>query len=59
LADVAHLRPGEIDVHKSRVLVGTATGSIQLGEVKPAGKKHMSAADWARGVRIVADELMS
>ena len=59
LAEVTDLSPGQIVAEKSRVLVGTATGSVQLGEVKPFGKKHMSAADWARGVRIVANELMS
>jgi len=59
LAEVPDVSPGQIVVEKSRVLVGTATGAVQLGEVKPFGKKHMNAADWARGVRIVANELMS
>jgi methionyl-tRNA formyltransferase len=29
---------------------------VALGEVRPAGKKAMPATDWARGVRVVADE---
>ena len=45
------LAPGEIVVEKSRVLVGTATGPVELGDVRPAGKKDMSAVDWARGAR--------
>ncbi len=37
---------------KKEVLVGTATHAVQLGEVAPVGKKHMAAADWARGARL-------
>jgi hypothetical protein len=36
--------------------VGTATGPVRLGEVRPAGKRAMAAADWARGVRPVPGE---
>lgn len=46
------LAPGAIAVGKNHVLVGTATGAVRLGEVKAFGKKQMSAADWARGVRL-------
>ncbi len=58
LVDGLDLAPGQIHVDKSGVLVGSATEAVQLGEVKPAGKKHMNAADWARGVRIAVDERM-
>ena len=34
------------------MLVGTATAPVQLGEVKPFGKRQMAAADWARGLRL-------
>lgn len=44
-----HLTPGRILVRKHEVLVGTATNPVRLGQVKPAGKRFMSAADWARG----------
>jgi methionyl-tRNA formyltransferase len=47
----AHLAPGEISVSRSGVLVGTGTGAVALGDVRPAGKKPMPAAAWARGVR--------
>lgn len=46
------LAPGELEVHKHEVLVGTATQPVRLGQVKPFGKKQMPAADWARGVRL-------
>ncbi|HEY1488643.1 MAG TPA: methionyl-tRNA formyltransferase [Micromonosporaceae bacterium] len=45
------LAPGEVAVERSRVLVGTATTPVELGEVRAAGKKPMNAPDWARGAR--------
>jgi methionyl-tRNA formyltransferase len=46
------LTPGELEVRKDAVLVGTATHPVRLGEVKPFGKRQMPAADWARGARL-------
>jgi methionyl-tRNA formyltransferase len=43
---------GELRVAKHAVWVGTATQPVLLGEVQPAGKKVMSASDWARGARL-------
>ena len=48
----SNLEPGEIAVGKNHVLVGTGSSAVRLGEVKAFGKKQMSAADWARGVRL-------
>ncbi len=45
------LAPGELGIDKNRVRVGTASHAVVLGEVRAQGKKAMSAADWARGVR--------
>ncbi len=45
------LAPGELRADKRRVLVGTGTCAVELGEVRAAGKRSMSAADWARGTR--------
>ncbi|MDD7964728.1 methionyl-tRNA formyltransferase [Actinomycetospora lemnae] len=45
------LDPGTIRVERQRVLVGTATATVALGDVQPGGKKPMPAVDWARGVR--------
>ncbi|MFI7210314.1 methionyl-tRNA formyltransferase [Micromonospora maritima] len=59
VADGPELKPGELLVQKSAVLVGTATGPVRLGEVRAAGKKAMSAGDWARGARVAAGEVFA
>jgi methionyl-tRNA formyltransferase len=46
------LKPGELRVLRRAVQVGTATGPVTLGEVRPAGKRLMPAVDWARGARL-------
>ncbi|MGC5019477.1 methionyl-tRNA formyltransferase [Micromonospora sp. DT47] len=56
VANGPQLKPGELLVERNRVLVGTATVPVQLGEVRAAGKKAMPAGDWARGTRIAAGE---
>ncbi|MGA8046684.1 MAG: methionyl-tRNA formyltransferase [Dermatophilaceae bacterium] len=56
ITEADHLGPGEILAQKHQVLVGTASGAVRLGTVRPVGKREMSAADWARGVRIEARE---
>jgi methionyl-tRNA formyltransferase len=43
--------PGEVVIAGVRVLVGTGTRPVQLGDVQPEGKRRMPAADWARGIR--------
>ncbi|MFI5608104.1 methionyl-tRNA formyltransferase [Amycolatopsis sp. NPDC051903] len=48
--------PGELVVERKRVLVGTATKPVRLGEVQAPGKKRMAATDWARGTRIEEGE---
>ncbi|MGZ4459982.1 MAG: methionyl-tRNA formyltransferase [Nocardioidaceae bacterium] len=50
------LPPGQLEVAKNAVYVGTATGPVQLGELQAVGKKRMPAADWARGVRVGSGE---
>ena len=59
LADGPELKPGELHVEKSGVLVGTATTPVRLGEVRAAGKKAMPAGDWARGARVTAGEVFA
>ncbi|RZQ65645.1 methionyl-tRNA formyltransferase [Amycolatopsis suaedae] len=54
--DEPALEPGELLVERKRVLVGTATTPVALGEVQAQGKKRMAAADWARGTRIEQGE---
>ncbi|UYP20754.1 methionyl-tRNA formyltransferase [Rhodococcus sp. Z13] len=46
------LEPGELEIRKKAVLVGTGTTAVQLGTVQPQGKKPMAATDWARGARL-------
>ena len=46
------LEPGRLEVTRNAVFVGTATGPVKLGRVKPHGRKEMDAADWARGARL-------
>jgi methionyl-tRNA formyltransferase len=50
------LEPGRVMVDKRRLLVGTVTVPVELGEVQPAGKRPMPAADWARGVRLASGD---
>ena len=50
--DGAPLAPGELRVERSRVLVGTGTDPVVLGDVQPHGKRPMAAAAWARGLRL-------
>jgi methionyl-tRNA formyltransferase len=53
------LPAGELLVQRKRVLVGTATGPVALGDVQAAGKKRMAATDWARGTRIEPGERLT
>jgi methionyl-tRNA formyltransferase len=53
------LKPGSLLVEKRRVLAGTATDPVELGEVRSAGKKPMPAVDWARGTRVSSEESFS
>jgi len=50
------LPAGELLTHHGKVLVGTATDPVALGEVRAAGKKPMPADAWARGARLLAGE---
>lgn len=43
------LSAGEVSAGKSRVLVGTGDGVLEITRIQPPGKKMMTAADWARG----------
>ncbi|MFP3902572.1 MAG: methionyl-tRNA formyltransferase [Acidimicrobiia bacterium] len=51
-ADGDSLAPGELEVSKDGVRVGTGSHPVVLGEVQAQGKRAMAASDWARGVRI-------
>jgi methionyl-tRNA formyltransferase len=59
VANGPRLEPGDVLAERTQVLVGTATTPVILGEVRAAGKKPMSASDWARGLRIQPGEKFS
>jgi len=48
------VEPGVIVTERARVLIGTGSVPVQLGQIQPPGKKPMAAADWARGARLDA-----
>jgi methionyl-tRNA formyltransferase len=50
--------PGEIAIGRGRVLAGTGTVPVELGDVQPEGKRRMPAAAWARGLRSAAQPLV-
>jgi methionyl-tRNA formyltransferase len=54
--DAAGLGAGELRVTRNGVLAGTGTSPVLLGEVQPAGKRRMTAGEWARGLRLAAGE---
>jgi methionyl-tRNA formyltransferase len=47
--------PGEARVEGERLLVGCGTGSLELLEVQPEGKRRMGAAEYLRGHRQVIE----
>jgi methionyl-tRNA formyltransferase len=49
------LPPGEIQVDRGGVRIGTGSRPVLLGRIQPPGKKLMDAADWMRGARLAAD----
>jgi methionyl-tRNA formyltransferase len=56
LAGSPRLAAGQLVVERKRVLVGTGSDPVVLGEVVPPGKRWMPATDWARGARPEQDE---
>ena len=50
---VTDLEPGAILADKRGLQVGTGSGhTVRLGDVQAQGKRRMTAADWARGLRL-------
>ncbi|MFP5282567.1 MAG: methionyl-tRNA formyltransferase [Actinomycetes bacterium] len=52
------LPPGQLEVTKSTVRVGTGTSPVRLLTVQPQGKRVMPAADWARGLSLAPGEAL-
>ncbi len=51
--------PGELIATDGKVLVGTGSTPVALGEVQPAGKKRMPADAWLRGARLEPGERLT
>jgi len=51
------LKPGEILLSNSVLLIGTEQGALEIDSLIPAGKKEMSGVEWARGARFESGEL--
>jgi methionyl-tRNA formyltransferase len=59
LADDLGLGVGEVrDLGKDGVVVGTGTGPVRLGAVRPEGRAAMAADAWARGIRPAPGDVM-
>ena len=52
------LPAGELLVERRRVLVGTGTAAVALGDVRAQGKKRMPAAAWSRGTHLPAGTVL-
>lgn len=58
-AGIIGLAPGEVAVTRGAVYVGTGSVPVELGQVRPAGKRPMPSADWARGARLRGGERLA
>lgn len=56
LADVQHRSEGELWSDGDRLLVRAADCVLEILEVTPAGKRRMTAVEFARGARLLPDE---
>jgi methionyl-tRNA formyltransferase len=55
----ASSEPGRLAITNGDVSVQAGIGTrVRLGDVAPAGRKRMAAAEWARGARIRPGELL-
>jgi methionyl-tRNA formyltransferase len=60
LGDDLGLGVGEVrHLGRDGVVVGTGTGPVRLGDVRPEGRAAMAADAWARGIRPVPGDVMA
>jgi methionyl-tRNA formyltransferase len=60
LPDDLGLAAGQVrNLGRDGVVVGTGTGPVRLGDVRPEGRSAMAADAWARGIRPVPDDVMT
>lgn len=54
----ASLQPGQcISPHKGELAVQTGDGLLLITQLKPQGKKQLSARDWLNGLKVPLDEI--
>ncbi len=58
-SNAVDLAPGQLQVGKREVLVGTSTSAVVLSTVRAPGKREMPAADWARGAQLTTGEILT
>ncbi len=58
-SNAVDLAPGQLQVGKREVLVGTSTSAVVLSTVRAPGKREMPAADWARGAQLSTGEILT
>ena len=51
------LEPGMLYVAGKRLFIGTASDSVEITKIIPAGKKEMTASDWINGARLTDGEV--
>ena len=49
------LRAGVVQQQEDGIALGTASGAMLIGRLRPDGRAEMDAAAWARGARLVPD----
>jgi methionyl-tRNA formyltransferase len=60
LSDDLGLAAGELcDLGRDGVVVGTGTGPVKLGDVRPEGRAPMTAGAWSRGVRPERNDVLA
>jgi methionyl-tRNA formyltransferase len=52
------IAPGQLRVEDGQLVVGCGRGRLALDEVQLAGRKRVSAMDFARGFRVAGDEVL-
>ncbi len=50
------IQPGELQIHGGKLFLGFENGSLELLMIQPEGKKAVSGADFANGIRIQSGE---
>lgn len=51
------LEPGVLCAAGKRLFIGTASASVEIMKIIPAGKKEMPASDWINGARLTDGEV--